>query len=79
MADEGYALGQGAELPAEGDDDQTRPLNSTERKGLLWANLTSALLVVLVAVASLQPGGVFRAGSVPGAAGRRGEVDGSSI
>jgi aminobenzoyl-glutamate transport protein len=52
---------QGEELPAEGDDDQTRPLNATERKGLLWANLTSASLVALVAVASIQPGGIFRA------------------
>ncbi|MBD3220967.1 AbgT family transporter [bacterium] len=63
---------EGEELPGEvdggdgagadtGDDDQTRDLNATERKALLWANLTGAAILVLIAAASIQPGGIFRA------------------
>jgi aminobenzoyl-glutamate transport protein len=52
---------EGEELPSEkGDDDSTRDLNATERKGLLWANLTAALLLVIVALGSLKAGSVFR-------------------
>ncbi len=58
---------EGEELPSEKADtenteetDQTRDITPVERKGLLWANLTGALVLVLVAVGSLQPGSVFR-------------------
>jgi aminobenzoyl-glutamate transport protein len=56
----------GQEVPGETDADDaddvaTRQLQPVERKGLLWANLTGALLLVLVAVASLKSGWIFRA------------------
>jgi aminobenzoyl-glutamate transport protein len=50
----------GEELPSEKDDDATRGLNSTERKGLLLANLTGFLILVVVALGSLKAGSVFR-------------------
>lgn len=51
---------QGEALPSDEDDDQTRPLNATERKGLLLANVSGAVILALVAAASIQPGGIFR-------------------
>ncbi len=52
---------EGTELPSEQDDDEaTRDLNATERKGLLLANLAGAVILALVVVGSLSSVGVFR-------------------
>lgn len=55
-----WSPSEGEELPSEKDDDATRDLNQTERKGLLWANVSGAVLLGLVAAVSIQPGSVFR-------------------
>ena len=56
------ATADGAGDGESGQDDgaDTRDLGPVERKGLLWANLTGLVLLVLVAAASIAPGSVFR-------------------
>ncbi len=59
-----WSPAEGEAVPGEGGadagDDDTRDLTRTERKGLLWANLTTVVLLGVVAWASLTPGSVFQ-------------------
>ncbi len=57
--DSGAAGGDAGDAGSSGDDD-TRDLTGTERKGLLWANLTTVALLGVIAWASLTPGSVFQ-------------------
>jgi aminobenzoyl-glutamate transport protein len=51
---------EGQETPAEQDGADTRDLTPVERKGLLWANVTTGVLLVILALVSIKPGSVFR-------------------